>query len=270
MQALPTDALTMALLVFALGLKHGLDADHLATIDGMTRYNSAHGRASARWCGVLFSLGHGGVVLAIAVGVAALAGTWAVPAWAEDFGAWVSIGFLGALGVLNLRSALVTPRGELVRPVGLKGRWLGGLQRTSHPVLIAAVGALFALSFDTMSQAALFAATGARSGSVAHALALGLLFTFGMLVADGANGLWVARLLKRADATAALASRVLALAVGALALAVAAWGLARHLSPVVAHWGDGKELVFGLGAIATLALAYLWALRRARRPCQAG
>ena len=42
---------------------------------------------------------------------------------------------------------------------------------------------MFALSFDTLSQAALFAATGASHGGVGHALALGLLFTVGMLVA---------------------------------------------------------------------------------------
>ena len=31
-------------LAFVLGLKHGMDADHLATIDGLTRCNAAAGR----------------------------------------------------------------------------------------------------------------------------------------------------------------------------------------------------------------------------------
>ncbi|MCK6433517.1 MAG: nickel transporter [Aquabacterium sp.] len=264
METLPANALSLYLLVFTLGLKHGLDADHLATIDGLTRYNSARGNRAARWCGVLFSLGHGAVVLAIAVGVSLLAQGWAVPAWAEDLGTWISIGFLTLLGIVNLRSVWATPAGEVVQPVGLKGRWLAGLQRASHPVLIAAVGAMFALSFDTLSQAALFAATGASHGGVGHALVLGLLFTVGMLVADGINGLWVARLLRRADATAALASRMLALTVGSLALAVAAWGLARHLWPAVAGWGEGKELAIGLSVVGAIALGYVWALHRVR------
>lgn len=210
MHELPTDALTLALLAFVLGLRHGLDADHLATVDGLTRHNSARGKPGARWCGVLFSLGHGVVVLAVAVGVTTLTRRGAVPQWADDFGAWVSISFLTALGLLNIRSALATPRDELVRPVALKGRWLGGLQRASHPVAVAAVGAIFALSFDTLSQAALFAATGARGGGSAPAAALALLFTAGMLVADGANGWWVAHLVRRADATPTRASRALA------------------------------------------------------------
>jgi high-affinity nickel-transport protein len=36
---------------------------------------------------------------------------------------------------------------------------LGGLRHVSHPLLIGLVGAMFALSFDTMSQAAFFALT---------------------------------------------------------------------------------------------------------------
>lgn len=35
-------------LVFMLGLRHGLDADHLATIDGLTRFNAPRRR---RWLG---------------------------------------------------------------------------------------------------------------------------------------------------------------------------------------------------------------------------
>ncbi|MFL6604692.1 MAG: hypothetical protein ACJ8R9_25615 [Steroidobacteraceae bacterium] len=31
-------------MVFALGLRHGLDADHLATIDGLTRFDLSAGR----------------------------------------------------------------------------------------------------------------------------------------------------------------------------------------------------------------------------------
>ncbi|SDE54720.1 high-affinity nickel-transport protein [Priestia aryabhattai B8W22] len=31
--------LSLILLVFLLGFRHGLDADHLAFIDGQTRYN---------------------------------------------------------------------------------------------------------------------------------------------------------------------------------------------------------------------------------------
>ena len=39
MQAPPADWLSLLLLTFVLGMKHGFDADHLATIDGLTRHN---------------------------------------------------------------------------------------------------------------------------------------------------------------------------------------------------------------------------------------
>ena len=40
---LPHDLAGLALMVFLLGLRHGMDPDHLATIDGLARYN-AHDR----------------------------------------------------------------------------------------------------------------------------------------------------------------------------------------------------------------------------------
>ena len=66
MHDLPTDWTALAALVFLLGLKHGFDADHLATIDGLTRFNARHRRPFARYCGALFSLGHGALNLIVA------------------------------------------------------------------------------------------------------------------------------------------------------------------------------------------------------------
>ena len=48
MDALPTEWTSLAAVVFLLGLKHGFDADHLATIDGLTRVNARAGRPFAR------------------------------------------------------------------------------------------------------------------------------------------------------------------------------------------------------------------------------
>ncbi|MCX7057509.1 MAG: hypothetical protein NTZ79_10025 [Proteobacteria bacterium] len=38
-------------------MRHGLDADHLATIDGLTRFGRRAGVAHARYAGALFSFG---------------------------------------------------------------------------------------------------------------------------------------------------------------------------------------------------------------------
>jgi nickel/cobalt transporter (NiCoT) family protein len=263
---LPNDWLALLALVFALGLKHGLDADHLVAIDGLTRFNSIHHPRIARWCGVLFSLGHGAIVLAVALTVGAIALTWKVPDWVADLGAWISIVFLLALGLLNLRAVLAAAPFEVVRTVGIKGGLLGGLQRTSHPLLIALVGALFALSFDTLSQAALFALTASQFGGWSHSLALGFAFMLGMMAADGCNGLWISHLIRRADQTALIASRAFSLVVSGLSLLLAAYGAVRYFSPSLDAWNEGKELAFGIAVVAVIALSFLTALRLARSP----
>jgi high-affinity nickel-transport protein len=155
----------------------------------------------------------------------------------------------------------------MVATIGIKAGLLRRLQATSHPLAIAAVGALFALSFDTMSQAALFAVTATQHGGVAHALTLGAAFTMGMLLADGANGLWIAGLLRRADHRARIASRVMGLMVAAISFGVAGFGLARRLNAGISQWYDGKELLVGVGVIVVLTASFVlgnWLARGAR------
>jgi len=260
------DWTSLLILTFVLGMKHGFDADHLATIDGLTRYNARLRPGLARYCGTLFSLGHGAVVLAIALGVSGMASQWEVPEWFGVLGALISIAFLFALGSLNLAAVLRAGPDEVVQPVGLKGRLLGNLRHASHPALIALVGALFALSFDTLSQAAFFALTATQFGGWQHALVLALLFTFGMLLTDGINGLWIARLIARADQVALVASRVMGLVVSGVSLLVAAIGVAKLLSPAVDAWSEGKELGFGFMLVAIIALSFVAAVRLTRRP----
>jgi high-affinity nickel-transport protein len=267
--SLPNDWFALTVLVFVLGLKHGLDADHLVAIDGLTRFNGQIRPRFARWCGVLFSLGHGAIVLTVALAIGIAAERWIVPGWVEDFGFVVSIGFLTVLGLLNLWAVLGTPVDDLVHPVGVRGRLFGRLMRASHPVSIALVGALFAVSFDTLSQAALFAVTANQFGGWEHAAVLGLLFMLGMMLADGANGLWIASLLHSADARARIASRVLGLAVAALSLGVAAFAVAERFSQSLAAWGAGRELALSLVVIAVVASASLAGLALARRAAPA-
>jgi high-affinity nickel-transport protein len=264
MNNLPTDWTALLVLVFMLGIKHGFDADHLATIDGLTRFNARANPRIARLCGALFSLGHGVVVVAIALVVSTLAQRWQVPQWIEIAGALISIGFLTLLGLVNLHAVTAARPHELVAPVGIKGRWLGRLARSSSPGWVMLVGALFALSFDTLSQAALFALTAAQFGGWEHALTLGLLFMTGMLVTDGINGLWISRLIARADQIALVASRVMGLVVSSMSLLVAAFGAATFISPAVDAWSEDRELLFGVAVVCCVAGSYVIALRLVR------
>ena len=249
-------------LAFVLGMKHGMDADHLATIDGLTRFNAAAGRKRlARFCGFLFSVGHGLVVCLVAVATSFLFQQGAVPAWMDGVGVWVSAFFLLSLGALNLYAVFSTPAHEMVQMVGIKGRWLGRLKHAGNPLVIALVGALFALSFDTLSQAALFSTTSTQFGGMAHALLLAVCFMAGMMVTDAANGLWISHLLQRADASARVASRIMGITVALLSLAVAVLGLSRRFFPEAAAWQEGRELFIGMAIVLVIAASFLFARR---------
>ena len=122
------------------------------------------------------------------------------------------------------------------------------------------------MSFDTLSQATFFALTATQFGGWQHALVLASLFMCGMLLTDGINGLWIARLIARADQIALVASRVMGLVVSGVSLLVAAFGAAKLLSPAVDAWSDGKELLFGFVLVAIIGLSFVAAVRLTRRP----
>lgn len=256
----------LVLIVFMLGIKHGMDPDHLATIDGLARFNAQNRPRLARWSGCLFSLGHGLVVSMVAGLAAVIMTDWSPPAWLEHLGAWISILFLLALGAANLAAVFRTPGNQVVRPLGLKGRWLGRLAATSHPMVIASIGAAFALSIDTWSQAALFSLTAMPLGGWVFSVVLGLVFMAGMMAADGLNGAWVAGLLRQADRRALIASRVMSLTIGLLSVSIAALGLARYLLPEVAAAAESAGLLPGLGVAALLLASFAIAMRISGRP----
>lgn len=265
MESLPAHWLSLVAVVFLLGLKHGLDPDHLAAIDGLTRFNAARRPRLARWSGLLFSLGHGLVVTVVAIAVATVATEWRAPEWLEDTGVWISIAFLALLGAANLAALARTPRGEVVRPVGLRSRAFARLTRAEHPVLIAAVGAAFALSFDTLSQAVVFSVSGSHLAGWLFAGALGLVFTAGMASTDALNGLWVSRLARSADRRAAAASRVMSLAIGTISLAIAALAAARHMLPALDASLEGWGAAMSFAVAGTVLGAYAVAMGMALR-----
>lgn len=244
--AFPAEIALVAL-VFALGLRHGLDPDHLVAIDGLTR------SSRSRWSGFFFSLGHGIVITLLGVVLALAATDWQPPGWVEGVGTLVSIGILVALGAANLAMSLRPLQDGHVPMVGLRGRWLTErLARASHPVVVAAIGAAFAVSFDTLSHALLFSASGAAGAGWLVAAALGLVFTCGMVITDALNGWWVARMIGSSDARG---SRWISLTVALLCFGIAATGLARVELPSFV----------GIGTFAIVMSAWLVARRKTYR-----
>ena len=257
---LPRDFIGLALVVLLLGMKHGFDADHLAAIDGLTRHNARARSQLARLAGALFSLGHGvvvvGVALGVALGASLAAQAWQAPAWLQAFGAWLSIGLLTGIAALNIAAVLRTPGDEVTPLAGWRCGVFSSLLRASNPATVMAVGLLFALSLDTLSQAALFAVAASQFGGWQPALGLALLFVAGMLLTDGINGWWLWRLIRRSDQTARVASRVMALAVAGVGLLTAALGVAYQTVPRFDAWAQGKEAWAGLVIIAIAGISF--------------
>jgi high-affinity nickel-transport protein len=174
---------SVAIVGFALGMRHGADPDHLAAIDGLTRIRP---RASN---GVYFALGHALVMIILAVGIGRLlAGRFAF------LGPWSLI----LLGAVNLW-------------------WLlrGSIQPQSHKHLIIAqpflLGVLLAAGFETASQLSALILAGQN-----NAFLVGAAFSSGMLLVDGLDGYFAAstfRLAAFGEARGKASSRVLSVIV---------------------------------------------------------
>ncbi len=252
MQALPHDAFALFTLAFAFGIKHGLDPDHLATIDGLSRFNATTKPWLAKWGGVLFSVGHGMVVTVVAGVVALMPSRITLPDWLEGFGAAVSILTLLVLGGLNLYAAL-NRQDAIARPVGLKS-WMR--IQSGHPVIVLGIGALFALSFDTMSNAAFFSLAATQISGELYAFASGIVFTCGMIVSDGVNGMLTARFIRQSHHRAVIASRSMSFAIGSVSLFVASMGISRLFIPALSEKIDHFGIWSGMAVFVWVAAGF--------------
>jgi nickel/cobalt transporter (NiCoT) family protein len=247
-----------AALALALGLRHGLDADHLAAIDGLTRFNMARRREFAPYCGALFSAGHGGAIVIAATLLAGLASAWTPPVWLEWTGKLFSATTLLLLGVSNLRLA-VSPRSaaQLLTVTGLRGGVFSVTLRSSRAWQIMLVGALFAVSFDALGLAALFAATATALGGAPLAAALALAFAAGMVITDGSNGAWMAHLARRSDQTNKQAARAMTLTVALMSMLVGTAVAFSCLWPSFNQWLNLHEQFASLLVVVGVLCAYV-------------
>lgn len=198
--------LAMAALAYSLGLRHAVDADHIAAIDNVTRKLMQAGQRPVA-VGLFFSLGHSTVVLlasiCVALGIRAVTGAWAP---LRNLGGWVgsaiSIGFLFAIALANLRILYsLRRRFEQLRQAGARPHTdasapvHGLLARLFRPVFnlinhswqMYPLGVLFGLGFDTASEVAVLsiaAAQAAHGMPIWSVLLFPLLFTAAMSLID--------------------------------------------------------------------------------------
>jgi high-affinity nickel-transport protein len=204
----------VGLLAYVLGLRHGVDADHIAAIDNTTRKLLQDGERPLT-VGTWFSLGHSTIVVALVVALVAAADAIEsrLPALRSAgflVGTTVSGLFLFLIGLVNLVIVLEIYRifrglrqgrfrpaeleEQLVRR-GFLSRYFGGLFRLIRkPRHIYPVGVLFGLGFDTATEILLIGLAVAFGTSgphvpLAYVLVLPALFTAGMVLVDTSQGI---------------------------------------------------------------------------------
>ena len=249
------------MLMFVLGLRHGLDPDHIACIDGLTWRTIDHNRELAPWVGTLFAIGHGLLVTGIAVGVNQLSRGLEVPPTAIVVFGWIPTLLLILVGTLNLRQ-LLSPHVHY-QPTGWKLRLIPRrLREHSNPLAIVLIGVLFATVFDTATQASAWGYVATNNGGMLAAAAAGFIFTFGMIITDTLDGRLLCRIVRRADGEAAgrRYRRVLGWLIVALSYGVAAYNVAKALIPSIELGDTGYSLV-GASLVACVVLTWLWSSR---------
>jgi high-affinity nickel-transport protein len=204
--------LPTAFLAYTFGLRHAVDADHIAAIDNTTRKLMQDGQRPVG-VGLFFSLGHSTIVVALSVLIAISAGIVSdIPTFREVgglIGTTVSAVFLLVIGLINLVVLIDIYR--MFRRVSRGGTYdeqsledflnnRGLLARIFRPMLrlirtswqMYPLGVLFGLGFDTASEVALLglaATSGASHIPVAYILILPALFAAGMSLVDATDGI---------------------------------------------------------------------------------
>jgi nickel/cobalt transporter (NiCoT) family protein len=192
-----------ALLAYSFGLRHAVDADHIAAIDNVTRKLMQDGKRPVA-VGFMFSLGHSTVVV---LGSAAIAGAALTLQHRMDafrniagvIGTLVSAFFLFAIALVNLivlrsiyRTFVRVRHGEpyLDEDLDLLLSGRGILARIFRPMFrmitrswhMYPLGVLFGLGFDTATEIGVL---GISAAEASKGLSFGAILVFPVLFAAG-------------------------------------------------------------------------------------
>lgn len=247
-----TSLLATSGLLLALGFRHGLDPDHIAVVDGMTRLRH-NGSAywKARLTGFQFAAGHSLTIL-LATFVFYLYGIQ-LPEWLDAVGLWISTFFLLWLAYRNLKFCFSGNDHHHHDASPVQRKILQAMGPLAHPM---GVGFGFAISFDSLAQAGLMAAKGHELGGFFAILVMALSFGLGMTLADTSNGLLMHWLVKRSHHLAHQAGRIMSVVIAALSLMVVAVGHgSQHFENLDAIW-DAWGAYIGMGVTGVALLVY--------------
>lgn len=204
--------LGVALVTYGLGLRHAVDADHIAAIDNVTR-KLMQMKQRPVTVGLFFALGHATIVIIVTMAVAAAANVLksfdSVSGVTGVISTSISALFLLAIASMNIMIFLSVYKSY--RQVKAGGSYVeedldillsnrGLLSRIFRPAFrlvtkswhMFPLGFLFGLGFDTATEVAVFgvsAAQAAKGVPVEAILVFPVLFAAGMALVDTTDGI---------------------------------------------------------------------------------
>jgi high-affinity nickel-transport protein len=197
-----------ALLAYGFGVRHAVDADHIAAIDNVTRKLMQDGKRPVT-VGFFFSLGHSTVVVLASIAIAATATAFngrliALHQFGSAVGTLASAGFLLIIAIMNC--VILATVYRTFRRVKAGGRYVdedlnallagrGLLARLFRPMFrlihrswhMYPLGFLFGLGFDTATEIGLLGISAAQASQgmpIWSILVFPALFTAGMSLID--------------------------------------------------------------------------------------
>jgi nickel/cobalt transporter (NiCoT) family protein len=202
-----------AVLAYSLGLRHAVDADHIAAIDNVTRKLMQEGKKPIS-VGFFFSLGHSTIVVLMSIGIALGASFIQthlpeMKAVGGVIGTSVSTFFLLAIAIMNLfvlwevfETFQSVKRGEnyndqtleeFLNQRGLMARFFRPLFRLiTKSWQMYPLGILFGLGFDTATEVGLLGISAIQASQGLPILSIMIfpaLFTAGMSLIDTTDGI---------------------------------------------------------------------------------
>lgn len=267
--------LALALVAWTFGLRHALDADHIAAIDSVTRRLMARGKPAHR-VGLFFSLGHSTVVAAATLALLLHPVRAALERWqliGGSIGATVSIVFLLTMAAINGTQAIAQARalrqGRTAvadAPTGLLSRLLLPFTRSvPGEGWVYPLGVLFGLGFDTASEIGLLGlGLAAASRSPAAILMLPLLFTAGMALVDSLDTVLMIRAWSWSDSSPLRRARYACAITAMSATSAGLIGLVELTQHSSSNWLSAASDAVGehfeaLGVAISLIFLALWA-----------
>jgi high-affinity nickel-transport protein len=285
-----------AFLAYSFGLRHAVDADHIAAIDNVTRKLMHQGKKPVT-VGLLFSLGHSTVVVvgSIAIAATALALQHRIDGFRQIggvIGTLVSTLFLFAIAIVNVvvlqsvyRTFTRVRRGEpyVDEDLDLLLANRGFLSRLFRPMFnliqrswhMYPLGLLFGLGFDTATEIGLLgisAAEASKGLSLWSILVFPVLFAAGMSLIDttdnilmlGAYGWAFVKPIRKLyyNLTITSVSVVIAFAVGgieALGLLAGQFHLTGGIWALVSHLNQNFGLL-GYCIVALFGVSWIFSI----------